>query len=341
MAPGAWRSGHRCPPRHRAADPGVAPRTGSGLNAVRTPVQYGTAVNASAPLSSAVPTPERPTDMMLVPTSPPPLVLVVDDDADTREIVRLCLNCSGVEAMEAGNARDALQKVSETLPHAILLDMGLPDIDGYDLCRQFRERSDTHRTPIIALTGHAYPADLQRARDAGCDGVLIKPCPPEHILLELQRVLPSHFRAIGMGDRAQDKPRVLVVDDDQGVLDVLATFLERAGFDVTTAADGVEALRVALHGFDVITTDLDMPHMDGHEFIQRLHDLPIQPIPVVLLTGQQPDESVAERAKACRIVTKPCRLGELAEALRLLVTVCSHDRFSCSTCPGSSRLSSA
>jgi CheY-like chemotaxis protein len=134
--------------------------------------------------------------MVLNPTRPSPRVLVVDDDTDTREMLRQCLLCSGVEAAEAANATDALEKMSDALPHAVLLSMGLPDLDGYDLCRLLRERPDTHRTPIIALTGHAYPVDVQRARDAGCTAVLVKPCSPEYVLLELQRVLPSHFRAM-------------------------------------------------------------------------------------------------------------------------------------------------
>jgi CheY-like chemotaxis protein len=122
-------------------------------------------------------------------------VLVVDDDAVAREVLRTCLKCSGVDATGAANATDALRKVADTLPHAVLLDMGLRGTDGYDLCRLLRERPDTHRTPIIALTGAAYPADIQRARDAGCTAVLVKPCPPEYVLMELRRVLPSHFRA--------------------------------------------------------------------------------------------------------------------------------------------------
>ena len=129
-------------------------------------------------------------------TRPPLRVLLVDDDADTRAMLRLCLTRYGVEAAEAANAHDALNKVSETLPHAVLLDMALPGTDGYHLCRTLRERPDTHWTPIIAVTGYASPADIQRARDAGCDAVLVKPCPPQQVLLELQRALPSHFRAI-------------------------------------------------------------------------------------------------------------------------------------------------
>lgn len=134
--------------------------------------------------------------MVRNPSRPPPLVLVVEDDADTREMLRLCLQDSGIDTTAAANGHDALKKVTETPPHAILLDIGLPDIDGYDLCRLLRDRPDTRWTPIVALTGYAHPTDKQRARDAGCNAVLIKPCLPEHLLLQLQRLLPSHFRAI-------------------------------------------------------------------------------------------------------------------------------------------------
>jgi CheY-like chemotaxis protein len=140
-----------------------------------------------------------------------------------------------------------------------------------------------------------------------------------------------------MAEPLRLKPRALVVDDDPFVLRMLAASVERAGFEVTTARDGVEALEAAAGGFDVVTTDLDMPRMDGHEFIRRLHDLPVPPVPIVVVTGQYLDESVAGRIQACRVMRKPFHLDELVRVLRLLVTTCQRDRVSCSTCPGSSR----
>ena len=90
-------------------------------------------------------------------------------------------------------------------------------------------------------------------------------------------------------------------------------------------------------GFDVITTDLAMPRMDGGELIQRIHDLPITPIPVILVTAQNIDQSVAQRLHPCGIITKPCQLDELVCTLRSLLTRCTHDRFSCSHCPLAAR----
>jgi CheY-like chemotaxis protein len=87
--------------------------------------------------------PGRLTRVLRIPPRPPPVVLDVVNDPDTRELLRVCLNQVGIEAAEAANAHDALKKVSETLPHAVLLDMALPGTDGYDLCRMLRDRPDT------------------------------------------------------------------------------------------------------------------------------------------------------------------------------------------------------
>jgi CheY-like chemotaxis protein len=124
-----------------------------------------------------------------------------------------------------------------------------------------------------------------------------------------------------------------VVDDNPDVLCLFSTFLELVGFDVTTAVDGADALAKAPDGFDAITTDLAMPRMDGCEFLQRLHDLPILPVPVVVVTGQNLDQSVTDSVESCRILSKPCDLEELAVALRSVLSLCSHNRFSCSACP--------
>jgi CheY-like chemotaxis protein len=143
-------------------------------------------------------------------------------------------------------------------------------------------------------------------------------------------VLVDEIPQPGSVDR---RPRVLVVDDDPDTLGLLAAFLDLAGFDVTTAADGAEALQVASGGFDVITTDLAMPRMDGGELIQRIRELPINPIPVVVVTAQIVDQSLHERIQSCRIMVKPCDLEELARTLRSLLTTCRHNQFCRSTCP--------
>jgi two-component system, cell cycle response regulator DivK len=122
-----------------------------------------------------------------------PFVLVVDDHADSREMLRFGLDLIGIRTEGAESASEALRAVAENLPDAILLDIGLPDFDGYEVCRRLRQNPATRLTPIIAITGWATAADVQRAREAGCNSVLVKPCEFDKVLLELRRHLPLHF----------------------------------------------------------------------------------------------------------------------------------------------------
>jgi two-component system OmpR family response regulator len=124
-----------------------------------------------------------------------------------------------------------------------------------------------------------------------------------------------------------------VVDDDSDTLGMIATFLRFEGFDVTTAGNGAEGLAAASGSFDAVTTDLEMPCMDGGEFIQRIRTLPVKPVPIIVMTAQTLDPAMTGRLSSCHVVTKPFNLEDLARLLRSLLTTCSHDQFSCSTCP--------
>jgi two-component system cell cycle response regulator DivK len=123
----------------------------------------------------------------------PPFVLVVEDDADTRNVFGWALELYGLDSDGAATGAEALQKVAERPPDAILLDIGLPDMDGKEVCRRLRQNPATRSTPIIAFTGHAMAHQVQAALDAGCDAVLTKPCDFEKVLGEIKRLLPLHF----------------------------------------------------------------------------------------------------------------------------------------------------
>jgi CheY-like chemotaxis protein len=123
----------------------------------------------------------------------PPVVLIVEDDADTRDLLCVGLQMHGIEGEVAATGREALAKASEILPDAILLDIGLPDMDGKDVCRRLRQAPATRSTPIIAFTAYAMPREVQGALEAGCNAVIVKPSAFPAVLEELRRQLPSRF----------------------------------------------------------------------------------------------------------------------------------------------------
>ena len=119
----------------------------------------------------------------------PPLVLVVDDDPDTRELCVLTLGMAGFRTEAAENGRAALDKATELRPDAILLDLMLPGMDGWEVCRQLKSDVSTKRIPIVAVTGHALVSTLESAQTVGCEAVITKPYLPEALIAEVRRVL--------------------------------------------------------------------------------------------------------------------------------------------------------
>ena len=121
--------------------------------------------------------------------APPPLVLIVDDYEDNREMYSSYLEFAGLRVAEAANGRDALTKTSELMPDLIVMDLSLPGIDGWQATRTIKQDPRTRHILVLALTGHALEGASQGAKEAGCDGFLTKPCLPEDLCAEIQRML--------------------------------------------------------------------------------------------------------------------------------------------------------
>jgi two-component system, cell cycle response regulator DivK len=127
-----------------------------------------------------------------------PLVLVVDDFQDNREMFAEFLSLSGFRVAEASTGREAIDRGFELLPDVILMDLSLPELDGWEATRQLKNDPRTAHIPIVALTGHALADHSREAREAGCDAFLTKPCLPEVLVVEIRRMLdrrPSGTRA--------------------------------------------------------------------------------------------------------------------------------------------------
>jgi CheY-like chemotaxis protein len=123
-----------------------------------------------------------------------PLILVVDDYADNREMYSAYLRFQGLEVVEAANGTEALEHAFERLPDLVVMDLSLPGVDGWEATRLLKADARTKHIPVIAVTGHALAGAPERAAEAGCDGFLTKPCLPEDLLREIQRMLEQRSR---------------------------------------------------------------------------------------------------------------------------------------------------
>jgi CheY-like chemotaxis protein len=110
------------------------------------------------------------------------LVLLVEDHEDTRDMTVLYMGTKGIKVETALTGLQAITKAKEVVPDVIIMDLGLPGLDGWEATRQLKADAATRRIPIVAISGHARDSDEALAREAGCDIYLRKPCPPDVLL---------------------------------------------------------------------------------------------------------------------------------------------------------------
>jgi two-component system, cell cycle response regulator DivK len=119
------------------------------------------------------------------------LVLVVEDYQDAREMYAAYLQFSGYEVAEATDGAQAIEKTLELMPDIILMDLALPKMDGWEATRRLKSDARTKHIPIVALTGHALAGHAEGARQAGCDSFVTKPCLPDALVAEIERMLAA------------------------------------------------------------------------------------------------------------------------------------------------------
>jgi len=118
-----------------------------------------------------------------------PRVLVVEDDAETRQFYSTALEQNGFQTDQAHNGHQALAKALDRPPDLILTDIAVPGLDGIELCRRLRADDRTRAIPVLAITGYGDRHYDDRARVAGADQVLAKPCEPDLLVSEARRLL--------------------------------------------------------------------------------------------------------------------------------------------------------
>ena len=122
-------------------------------------------------------------------STPPPRILCVEDDGDTREMMIVLLSHEGFLVSAAGTGKDALDQARSNKFDLFLIDNRLPDLSGLELCRRFRQVDRT--TPILFFSGVTQESERQAALESGAQGYLIKPADIEEVVIEIRRVLQS------------------------------------------------------------------------------------------------------------------------------------------------------
>jgi two-component system chemotaxis response regulator CheY len=191
-------------------------------------------------------------------------ILVVDGNTGTRQTLRYTLPTAGYDVLEATSARAALGAAAHALPDMIVQDLLLPDMDGIELLRLFRNLHGGNEVPILALAGFLGPvADVEDGA-SHFTACFLKPIEPVHFIAAVRAYLPQgRTRDTSLGRGRQ----LLVVDDDPVQLKLTRLHFSHAGFDVSGASGGEPAFAAArARPPDVILCDVFMPGIDGFQF---------------------------------------------------------------------------
>ena len=228
----------------------------------------------------------------LQPTGDGPDILVVDDQPDFLELMHGELTEAGFRVHLARSGETALEALKELKPAAILLDIVMPGMGGWETLRQIRSRPETSKIPVVISS---VLDDTPVGVELGIHGWLTKPVQGN----ELQELLGS----------LNPGKKVLVVDDDEATRDMLGQVLEGMKIVSMAAGSGGEALSFISHDKEIgaVILDLGLPDMDGFEVLEKLRALPGgQSLPVVAYTGRELTKLESERLQAslARVVEK-------------------------------------
>jgi CheY-like chemotaxis protein len=202
-----------------------------------------------------------------------PYILLIEDDPQASELMCAQLNGAGYRVDVAGDGETGLAAARAHAPDAIVLDVALPDIDGWEVIRRIKADERLAGIPVFFAS---IIDDPQAGIALGANDYFVKPVDPARLL-----------RALAAAIATRPTPRVLVVDHDDAVRQAIEDGLRAGGADVVACADGREGLAMSRQGeFDLIVCDMQSPEADGFSLLAAIEREPAtQHTPVLGLSA--------------------------------------------------------
>ena len=266
-------------------------------------------------------------------------VLVVEDDERQRESVRHLLSSEDVEIVGAGTAAAALEHLRDSTFDCMVMDLNLPDLNGYELLQQMTEQDGVSFPPVIVYTGRALSRDEEQKLRRFSKSIIIKDArSPERLLDEVTLFLhqvesdlsAEHRQMLQTArnrESALEGRTVLVVEDDVRNVFALSSILEPTGIRVEIARNGREALdKLARAGnadspvIDLVLMDIMMPEMDGYTAMREIRNRPEwRRLPIIALTAKamKDDQEKCLAAGANDYIPKPLDVEKLLSLVRV------------------------
>ncbi len=267
-------------------------------------------------------------------------VLLIEDNEGSRKAIERLINSNKAKVVSCSTGAEAITVFKTSDFDCVILDLGLPDMSGYEILEYIAELPDDEKPPVIVYTGQEITDEEEKILAKYTSNIIIKGLEsPERLLddvsLFLHRVTadaPKETTGVistPHNENAMLKDRkVLLVDDDMRNLFALSRQLEEMGLEVEVASNGKEAIDTlnAAHSnantdnYELILMDIMMPVMDGYEAMQKIRLMkPYKDVPIIALTAKamQEDREKCISAGASEYLTKPIDVNKLASILRV------------------------
>jgi CheY-like chemotaxis protein/signal transduction histidine kinase/CHASE3 domain sensor protein len=261
-------------------------------------------------------------------------LLIIEDNENSRKAMKLLIGNGDVKCLEAESGKEALEIYQQNQIDCVILDIGLPDMSGFDLIEKLEEIKGRNLPPIIVYTGKELTKKENNMLHKYAESIIIKGIKSEERLLDetalfLHRTinnLPKSKQIIINSLHDKDaifhSKKILLVDDDMRNVFALSKILQERGLEVIKSENGKSALEMLdKHtNIDLVLMDIMMPEMDGYEAMKRIRSqVKFRNLPVIALTAKamKDDKQKCIDAGANDYITKPIDVERLLSLMRV------------------------
>jgi DNA-binding response OmpR family regulator len=238
-------------------------------------------------------------------------ILIVEDEKILREVLAKKFEYEGFKVSTAENGEEGLGLIIAEKPDVVLLDIVMPKMNGYEVLRSLQE-SRVSIPPIIIISNSGQPVEVDKAINLGAKDYVVKAqITPEEVVKKVQKIFmpPTVKSATSTKEKFTEEAlvdaktrnsehRILLIEDDQFLRELLSAKLKREGFAVQICVDGQEGLRTIQNTRpELVLLDVILPGLDGFSVLQQIRasgDQRVSKIPIVLLSNLGQDSDVTK-----------------------------------------------